>query len=218
MSDCCAVPGAEGYEQVFDDRFARKAARRYRRKGLTRTERRIVSFVSATGVHDATVLEVGGGVGEIQLELLARGAARTVNLELSGAYEPEAVRLINEAGVAGRVTRRLGVDLATTAENVDVADIVVLHRVVCCYPDYNRLLAAAADRARHTIVFSHPPRTLARRASVAVGNLMLRLSHKTYRGFIHSPSAMIDTLRRHGFEPRVRHNGRSWCVVGATRV
>ena len=100
MDDCCAVPGAEGYEEVFDDRFARKAARRYRRKGLTPTERRIVSFISATGVDDATVLEVGGGVGEIQLELLARGAARTVNLELSGAYEAEAGRLIGEAGVA----------------------------------------------------------------------------------------------------------------------
>ena len=116
------------------------------------------------------------------------------------------------------MTRRLGVDLAVTTEIVDVADIVVLHRVVCCYPDYERLLGAAADRARHTIVFSHPPRTLTRRAFVAVGNLGLRLSHKTYRGFIHSPSAMVDTLRRHGFEPRLRHSGRSWCVVGATRV
>ena len=218
MNDCCAVPGAEGYEEVFDDRFARKSARRYQRKGLTPTERRIVSFISATGVDDATVLEVGGGVGEIQLELLARGAASTVNLELSGAYEAEAARLIGEAGVDGRVTRRLGVDLAVTTEKVDMADVVVLHRVVCCYPDYERLLGAAADRARHTIVFSHPPRTLTRRAFVAVGNLALRLSHKTYRGFIHSPSAMIDTLRRHGFEPRLRHNGRSWCVIGAIRA
>jgi 16S rRNA G966 N2-methylase RsmD len=218
MDDCCAAPGAEGYEEVFDDRFARKAARRYRRKGLTPIERRIVSFIAATGVHDATVLEVGGGVGEIQLELLARGAARSVNLELSGAYETEAASLIREGGVTGRVTRRVGIDLAVTPESVAVADIVVLHRVVCCYPDYERLLGAAAEKARHTIVFSHPPRTLTRRAFVALGNLALRLSHKTYRGFIHSPSAMIDTLRRHGFEPRLRHDGRSWCIVGAVRV
>src|SRR5688572_13344384 len=218
MDECCAVPGAEGYEEVFDDRFARKAARRYRRKGPTATERRIVSFISAAGVDEATVLEIGGGVGEIQLELLARGAARTVNLELSSSYEAEAARLISEAGVAGRVTRRLGVDLAVTTEDVAIADVVVLHRVVCCYPDYERLLGAAADRARHTIVFSHPPRTLTRRAFVAVGNVTLRLSHKSYRGFIHSPSAMIETLRRHGFEPRLRHNGPSWCVVGAIRV
>ncbi|GAA1755888.1 hypothetical protein GCM10009747_12620 [Agromyces humatus] len=218
MDDCCAAPGAERYEEVFDDRFARKTARRYRRKGLTLPERRIVSFLSSTGVHDATVLEVGGGVGEIQLELLARGAARTVNLELSGAYEAEASRLIDEAGVTGRIRRLLGIDLAATPGRVDVADIVVLHRVVCCYPDVEHLLGAAADRARHTIVFSHPPRTLARRAVLVVGNLMLRLSRKTYRGFIHEPGAMIDTLRRHGFEPRYRHSDRSWCIVGAVRA
>ena len=218
MDDCCAAPGAEGYEEVFDDRFARKTARRYRRKGLTPTERRIVSFISSTGVEGATVLEVGGGVGAIQLELLARGAARAINLELSSAYEAEAARLIEEAGVRGKITRVLGVDLAVTPGNTDVADVVVLHRVVCCYPDYEQLLGAAADRARRTIVFSHPPRTLIRRALVAIENLQLRLSHRTYRGFIHSPSAMIDTLRRHGFEPALRHNGRSWCVVGATRL
>ncbi len=218
MDDCCAVPGAEGYEEVFGDRFARKVARRYRRKGLTPAEQRIVTFLSSTGVDDATVLEVGGGVGEIQLELLARGAARTINLELSGAYEAEAAHLIEEAGVTGRITRVLGVNLAATPERVEVVDIVVLHRVVCCYPDYEQLLGAAADRARHTIAFSHPPRTLARRVSVWVGNLTLRLSRKTYRGFIHEPGAMIETLRRHGFEPRYQHDDRSWCIVGAVRA
>lgn len=217
MDDCCPAPGADRYEAVFDDRFARKTARRYRRKGLTPVERRIVTFLSSDGVDDATVLEVGGGVGEIQLELLARGAARAVNLELSGAYEVEAARLIDESGLTGRITRVLGVNLAATPENVDVADIVVLHRVVCCYPDYEQLLGAAADRARHTVVFSHPPRTLVRRAMVAFGNFTLRLSRKTYRGFIHEPEAMIDTLRRHGFELRYRDSDRSWCVVGAVR-
>ncbi|MCD2442115.1 SAM-dependent methyltransferase [Agromyces sp. SYSU K20354] len=217
MDDCCAAPDTEGYDEVFDDRFARKTARRYRRKGLTPAEQRIVAFLSSTGLDDATVLEVGGGVGEIQLELLARGAARTVNLELSGAYETEAARLIDEAGVAGRITRRLGVDLAATPERVDVADIVVLHRVVCCYPDVEHLLGAAADRARRAIVFSHPPRTRVRRARVAVDNFMHRLSRKSYRGFVHEPAAMLDTLRRHGFEPRYRHTDRTWCIVGALR-
>ena len=74
----------------FDERFARRLANRYRRRGLDRTSRRLVAFLEGQGVEGATVLEVGGGVGEIQLELLKRGAARTVNLELSPAYEEEA--------------------------------------------------------------------------------------------------------------------------------
>ena len=42
-----------------------------------------------------TVLEVGGGVGAIQLELLRAGAAGTTNVELSAAYEPYAAELLN---------------------------------------------------------------------------------------------------------------------------
>ncbi|KRE23421.1 hypothetical protein [Agromyces sp. Soil535] len=217
MDECCGAQSPEGYEEVFDARFAGKAARRYRRKGLTPTERRLVGFLSSTGIEDASVLEVGGGIGEIQLELLARGAARTTNLELSGAYEADAGRLIDEAGVGDRVTRILGVDLATSPEAVDRADVVVLHRVVCCYPEYERLLGAAADRALRTVVFTHPPRTIRTRAMVGLGNLMGRLSGRAYRGFVHSPDAMADVVRRHGFELRYRHRGLSWCVVGAVR-
>ena len=109
------------------------------------------------------MLEIGGGVGEIQLELLRRGAASATNLELSPGYEPEAAALIEEAGVGDRVQRRL-VDIAMDPAAVEPADIVVLHRVVCCYPDVAKLLGAAADHARRQLVFSHPPRNMMSRA------------------------------------------------------
>ena len=51
---------------------------------------RLVGFLGEAGVGGATVLEVGGGVGGIRIELLRRGAERSVNLELSPAYEREA--------------------------------------------------------------------------------------------------------------------------------
>jgi hypothetical protein len=39
-------------------------------------------------------------------------------------------------------------DIAVDPEGMEPADIVVLHRVVCCYSDYERLLASAANIAR----------------------------------------------------------------------
>ena len=45
-----------------------------------------------------------------------------------------------------RMTRRQA-DIATMPDEAEAHDIVVLHRVVCCYPDYERLLTAAADHA-----------------------------------------------------------------------
>src|SRR5205823_268190 len=138
------------------------------------------------GVEGASVLEIGGGVGEIQLELLARGAARATNLELSPGYDDDAVRLAREAGVEDRVERRLH-DIAVDPGGVEPVDVVVLHRVVCCYPDYERLLGAAADHARRLLVFSHPPRNPISRAIVAAQNLAFRARGSDFRTFAHPP-------------------------------
>ena len=86
---------------MFTPRFARRMATRYRKRGLDRTARRMVEFLELHGIEGATVLEIGGGVGEIQIELLKRGAASSVNLELSPAYDEEAARLLREAALRG---------------------------------------------------------------------------------------------------------------------
>jgi hypothetical protein len=87
--------------------------------------------------------------------LLQAGAARAQNLELSPACQGQARALAGQAGVQGRLDWRVH-DLAADPGAVAPADLVVLHRVVCCYPDYERLLGAAPDHARRALVFSYP--------------------------------------------------------------
>lgn len=214
MAGCC---DPRGCDQFFGGRFARRVAKRYRRRGLDRTGSRIVRFLERAGVEGATVLEIGGGVGEIQIELLKRGAASAVNLELSPAYDAEARALLSEAGIdEGRVDRRLH-DIATDAEGVEPADVVVLHRVVCCYPDYERLLGAAASRAKRLLVFSHPPRNAGSRAYIALQNAFFRATRKEFRTFAHPPSAMLDVCRARGLSPAYAHPGVIWQVNGLRR-
>ena len=104
MGDCCDRPG---YQTVFSDRFARRIARTYRKRGLNDTQLRMVSFLTERGIQDASVLEIGGGVGDLQIELLRRGARSATNLEISAGYEAEAASLLKQSGLADRVTRRM---------------------------------------------------------------------------------------------------------------
>jgi 2-polyprenyl-3-methyl-5-hydroxy-6-metoxy-1,4-benzoquinol methylase len=201
---------------MFNGRFARHRAAGYRRRGLDRTARRMVDLLAERGLEGATVLEIGGGVGEIHLELLRRGAASATALELSPAYDDEASRLLAEAGLTDRVRRRL-VDIATDPAAVEPADVVVLHRVVCCYPDYAKLLGAAADHTRRALVFSHPPRNAVSRAVVATQNLFLRLGGREFRTFAHPPAAMRAVLAEHGLRPLAAPSGRLWRVSAALR-
>jgi magnesium-protoporphyrin O-methyltransferase len=201
---------------MFGERFANHRARRYRRRGLDATERRMLDFVAARGIEGATVLEIGGGVGELQIELLRRGASRAMNLELVDAYDAQARQLAANAGMTGRLDRRR-LDIAATPDEVEAADVVVLHRVVCCYPDVDTLLGAAADHARRLLVFSHPPRNTVSRALTGTQNAMFRLTGKTFRTFAHPPEQMLRVLHDRGLVSSYTHRGLAWCVAGLER-
>jgi magnesium-protoporphyrin O-methyltransferase len=176
----------------------------------------MVAFLEQQGIEGATVLEVGGGVGDIQIELLKRGAARTVNLELSPAYDEEAARLLYEAGVEEQAERRLH-DIAADPEGVGPADVVVLHRVVCCYPDYERLLGAAAEHARRLLVFSYPPRNRVSRLLTSAQNLLFRFWRKEFRTFAHPPKRMLAVLEESGLRRAYAHHPLVWQIAGFER-
>lgn len=176
----------------------------------------MVEFLEQRGVEGCTVLEVGGGVGEIGLELLKRGAERSVNLELSPAYEHEAEQLLSEAGLRDRAERRIH-DIAVDPTSVEPADAAVLHRVVCCYPDYERLLTAVADRTRHVVIFSHPPRNALSRLVVGTQAIAFRVFGKEFRPFAHPPSAMVAVLREAGLRLTFRHPDTVWQITALER-
>jgi methyltransferase family protein len=212
--NCCSDP--RGCDQFFNRGFARRVARRYRKRGLDRTARRMVAFLERQGVRGASVLEVGGGVGEIQIELLKRGADRTLNLELSPAYEGEAAQLLRETGFEARGERRLH-DIAVEPDAVVPADVVVLHRVVCCYPDYERLLGAAGARAQRLLVFSYPRRNVISRLLIGAQNLAFRIMGREFRAFVHPPASMLGVLGEQGLRPEFAHKGFAWQVTGLVR-
>src|SRR6266481_3267512 len=141
MSDCCSP---KGYRWVFSERAALGEANRYRRKGLDSTSRRIVEFVKRQGVENRTVLEVGGGIGAVQIELLKAGASRATSIELTPTYEQVAGELLKEAGLQDRVDRKV-MDFVYVSGEVEPADIVIMNRVICSYHDGPRLAGAAAD-------------------------------------------------------------------------
>jgi hypothetical protein len=203
VSGCCS-PGA--YGSFFDEKLARRDADRYRRKGLGGASRRLVRLVAGRGIEGASVLEIGGGTGTLQIELLERGAGRTMNAELSPSYEREARLLLAERGLSERADRRV-VDIATDPDAVAGADVVVLHRVVCCYPDYESLLSVAAAKARRLVAFTFPPDLTLARLAVRLLNLGPRLRGCAFRSYVHPERAMIAAVERQGF--RLEDRGRS---------
>jgi SAM-dependent methyltransferase len=198
---------------VFDEKFARRVARRYRRRGLDATAQRLFEFLRGRG---ESVLEIGGGVGELELELLRAGATQATNVELSHAYEREGAKLLSDVGLSGRIQWRYG-DIAVDRELVDSADVVVMHRVVCCYPEMPALVGAAAEKARRALGLSFPRNTWFVRLGARFINGWCRIRRSDFRFYVHRPEAIVDVARAHGLRTAGAHTGRFWQVAAFAR-
>ena len=210
----CCPP--RGYTRLFSKRAARRDAKRYRRDGLDDTAATMVGFLRERGMDGASVLEIGGGVGAVQLELLKAGAVRTTNLELSPEYEEAAGELAHEQGLDERVERRLG-DVVQEPDLAGAADAVVMHRVVCCYPDYEALVGAASDRAQRFLVMSFPRPRRAVRAWFGAANVFAWLLRWEYRTWVHPPAALVAAAERRGLTLTRETSGRIWQVAALER-
>jgi predicted RNA methylase len=213
VGSCCS-PG--DYDRIFTPASAESDARAYRRKGLGGEARRITREVKARGIAGRSVLEVGGGVGAIQVELLRAGASRATNVELSSAYEAAARRLLEDAHVADRATRHVA-DFVTGASRIGVADAVILQRVVCCYPDADALVSAAAAHARDVLVLTLPVRRWWMHFARVAINLWPRIRGSRFRFFLHRTATVVSAAERDGMRLEERHAGLVWQMLVFTR-
>jgi magnesium-protoporphyrin O-methyltransferase len=196
VTSCCK-PQQHEYRRFFNRSFARRELARYRRNGLTQTERDLVTMCGK--VDGQSVLEVGGGIGALQLALLDAGAARATNVELSGGYEEVAAELL-----AGRDVERVVGDFVGL--DVESHDVVLLHRVVCCYPDVDALVGAAAAHARHRLAVTLPQGRRWIGWGLGLVNAWLRVSRCGFRTYHHPLDRVVRTAAHHGL--RVEHRLR----------
>ena len=202
---CCSGESLD----IFGEKGARRDLRRYLRKGLGGDARLIAAWAADGGLDGATVLEVGGGIGQIQAELLRRGAERGTVAEVVGDYEQPARELADALGIAERSAFVLA-DLAETPDAVPPADLVVLRRVVCCSPVGPSVLGAAAGRTRRTLLASYPRDRVAVRAVVGLQNAALALARKRFRVFVHPPSELEEAAARQGLGLTRRSRSFVW--------
>lgn len=205
---CCSSPGNE---EKFSRTTARVVARRYRWFGLSRSERRLVRGLGQRGIGGAHVLEIGGGLGQLQLELLDLGAAHATNLDLSPHWDEEAVALAARHDAVERVTRLTGD--AVDPPPLAPADVVVLHRVVCCTDDWQGMLGTALQVGPRLVAVTFPRAEWWVRMLARIGNALERCRGQAFRLRIHPPQEMLDHLRTHDLAVVVDTAGPIWRTV-----
>jgi hypothetical protein len=207
--DCCrgAVCG-----QVFGESVARHDLKRYRGKGLRPIERRMLASLPGSQVKGARVLEIGGGIGTLQAELLASGAATGEIIELVPAYEPFARELARSRGLTGRTSFRVA-DLLAGEASVAPAEIVILNGVVCCTPDGLALTREAATLTLGTLLLSYPRPAWWNRMAVGALNGFMAIRGRDYRAFVRPTSEMVAAAASAGLRLSAQQRGPYWEFV-----
>jgi 2-polyprenyl-3-methyl-5-hydroxy-6-metoxy-1,4-benzoquinol methylase len=207
----------QGIEVQFDSREAAKKLADYQKKGPANTTRILIAALEEAGVRGATLLDVGGGIGAIQLELLKAGVSRAISVEASTAYIETAQQEAHRRGLQDRIQFHHG-DFVELAAGLPSADIVTLDRSLCCYPDMPALVGLSASRAKQLYGLVYPRDTWWMRSAMAAVNWLQRLRGASFRGFVHPTQAVEAVLHDHGLRRRFHRLSGVWQVVVFARL
>jgi magnesium-protoporphyrin O-methyltransferase len=214
--DCC--PAASTIERHFDRKTAwRIAAGQV--PGLVNVSERLRDALLPLGATGRTVLELGCGRGALLLQLVRAGAARATGIDLSSASIAGAERGFDQAGLSGAVDLAVG-DGARV--NLQPHDWVILDRVMCCYPDIDRLLRNSIPAARRVYAFTVPEsrgwRGVVARLEECSENIWNNVRGCPCPGYVHDIDAIERTLAEAGFRRTYSGRLRLWHIGVFERI
>ena len=201
-----------GIEKQFDQAWAAGDLRRYRRRGPMRTTQMLIDALKAEGVEGQTLLDIGGGIGALQHELLKEGMQGATGVEASTAYLAATNEEAERQGHADRIHNHHG-DFVALAAEVEPAAVVTLDRVICCYPDMEALVGRSTERAQRLYGVVYPRRTFWTRIGFTFINLTNRLRRTPFRIFLHPPDAVDALIRANGLSQRFYGKTLLWQVM-----
>ena len=212
--DCCQC---QAIDERFDREKAEKEVRAYHEDGLKRESQMLVDDLVAQGIDGYSLLDVGGGMGALAIELIKRGVTRATINEASTAYLEAAAAEAESQGLADQIDLIHG-NIATMDQEIPPAEVVTLDKVICCYDDMPGLVQASLVKSRKLYGLIYPRDNWLVRAVFGFDNLISRLQGSDFRTFVYPTKEVDGLVRGNSFQILSRRNSAGWQVVVYGRV
>jgi hypothetical protein len=108
-------------------------------------------------------------------------------------------------------------DFVAKSPGILATDVVTLDRVICCYPDLERLVSASASKAGRLYGAVYPRERWPLQAVLALGNWMRRMRGNAFRTYVHPVHAIDAALERQGLRPKSLRDTFVWRVAVYSR-
>ena len=209
-------PQCQGIEDLFSEEYVAGELKRYRKRGPDKTTRMLIEAIKEEEVDGMTLLDIGGGLGAIQHELLRAGVRSARDIEASRAYVNAAREETARRGYAGQVDYRHG-NFVEMAAEVPPADIVTLNRVICCYPEMEKMVNLSVSRAGKLYGLVYPRTDWWMKAWHVLQSWFLRLTRSRFRTYLHDPEKVEAIVKDHGFQRHFFRKTFTWQIVVYSR-
>ena len=221
--NCCHQDQCSGLEKLFDQRLAQNELKDYLRSGPAKTTRWLLEALrvrlppAEVDRAGLSLLDIGGGIGAIQHELVKAGVGHVTAVDASTAYLNAAQQEAKRRGYAEQAEYRFG-DFVALASEIAPADMVTVERVICCYPVMRALVQRSAALARRWYAIVYPRDNWWMQRGRDVFNLVMRVQRNPYRFFVHPSAGVESLLNDSGFQRRFHRHTLVWQVLVYERV
>jgi len=193
---CCQC---QGIENMFDKKAAKRALKRYLKKGPSKTTKMLLKAIHKTEVKGLDFLDIGGGIGAIQYDLIKAGASKGTSIEASPAYIDLVKEEIQKNNLDEIIDFKHG-DFTAIASDVDSADIVTLDKVICCYDDMSELVRLSSRLSRKIYAVIYPRDVWWTKLALPFINFYPIIKGSPFRVFIHSTKKVEEIIIRNGLK------------------
>jgi len=161
------------------------------------------------GYQDATLLEVGSGVGYLHQTLLEQGAKSAIGIDFSHDMLKEAKNWAAEKNLTER-TQYIQGDFIELLDEVEPADTTVLDKVVCCYPYAELLVNSSIAKTRRVYALTYPRKRWFIKLAVEIMAVALKITGSDFRAFVHNPEDIEHWITQAGFKKTYQEQTFIW--------
>ncbi len=206
---CCQC---QGIEEQFNQKLVERELQKYRKKGPGKPTRILLEAIQSAGVEGLTLLDIGGGVGAIQNELFKFGLRQATEVEGSSAYLQAAKKEAERYGYLDQVNFIQG-DFVEMVKEISTADIVTLDKVICCYPDLQKLVGLSSQKAGKIYGVIYPVDTWWMKFGVRIPNFFFKIKDNPFRLYVHPTQAIEALIRESGLKRKFYRKLFMWHVA-----
>lgn len=121
----------------------------------------------------------------------------------------EATDWAKQRGISEK-TQYIEGDFIDIANTIEPADIIIMDKVVCCYPDANSLIHRSLEKCIESFTLTYPRKTWYTRLGVQTSAFLMKLLGSNFRPYVHDPALIEKWITEQGFKKTLQNQTFIW--------